>query len=366
MSLTHTVLSGTRNARILSAFYDLGASPNTFDILVFLVLAEIERRESRCDAMHLYVVPGPNRGFRHDTDVGNLTRQQYIQRNVLLSSHALMPSCAGVTLCSTREAVEEQLRAATVGEDQRLLVFPTGYSVHLPQPHYHFFRIVERWQRGTAVPPLQPSQHALGMVDASLRQWCGDRKVLTITLRETAVQAERNSNLDAWGRFVATLNKDEYAVLVLRDLEKIHEALPPEFANCLPYPEAVISVELRAALYQLAYLNLCINNGPAAMLLLNPLTRYLSFKMVTEAVQCTTPGHHRKWNWLDPGDQLQYATPFQRLVWKEDTADVLAAEFADMVHIIESGAFASVLDVTRYLQQSRERWNDRYPTGWAP
>jgi len=267
MSPTHTVLSGTRNARILSAFYDLGASPNTFDILVFLVLAEIERREARCDAMHLYIVPGPNQGFRGDTDVSNLTRQQYIQRNVLLSSHALMPSCAGVTLCSSREAVEEQLRAATIGEDPRLLVFPTGYSVHLPQAHYHFFRIVERWQRGIAVPPLQPSRHALEMVNASLRQWCGDRKVLTVTLRETAVQAERNSNLEAWGRFVASLDKDEYAVLVLRDLEKIHEALPPAFANCLPYPEAVISVELRAALYQLAYLNLCINNGPAAMLL---------------------------------------------------------------------------------------------------
>ena len=100
MSTTHTVLSG-RRGRILAAFYDLAVSPNTFDIFVFLVLAEIERRASRCDAMHLYIVPGPQQGFRHDTDVKNLSRQQYIQRNVLLSSHALMPSCAGVTLCST-------------------------------------------------------------------------------------------------------------------------------------------------------------------------------------------------------------------------------------------------------------------------
>jgi hypothetical protein len=365
MSTTHTVLSGRTDERILSAYYDLAASPNTFDIFVFLVLAEIERRASQCDAMHLYIVPGPQHGFRHDTDVTNLSRQQYIQRNVLLSSHALMPSCAGVTLCSTRESVERELHAAAVGEQENRLVFPPGYSVHLPYPHYHFYRVVERWQQGFAVPPLQPSRHALTVVDAFLRQWCGSRKTLTVTLRETGVQPERNSNVEEWGRFVATLDHDEYAVLVLRDFEKIHEALPPAFSKCLPYPEAVIFVELRAALYQLAYLNLCINNGPAALLLLNPLTRYLAFKMVTDAVPCATPAHHRQWNWLLPGDQLQYATPFQRLVWKDDTADVLRTEFASIVRLIESGTYPTIADVSGYLQRSRQLWNERYPQGWT-
>ena len=150
----------------------------------------------------------------------------------------------------------------------------------------------------------------------------------------------------------------------MRDLDRMHEPLPPEFTHCLSYPEAVVSIELRAALYQLAYLNLCVNNGPGGMLLLNPRTRYISFKMTTEDVTCASISHHRRWNWLDRGDQLQYATPFQRLVWEEDRAEVLTAEFTSMVSLIESDQYSGPAAVSEYIQRSLARWVERFPIGW--
>jgi len=349
---------------ILYAFYDLAAAPNTFDVFVFLILAEIERRETECEAFHLYVVRGPNCGLRADADVTNLARQQYMLGNVVLGSRALMPTCSGVTLCSTREYVERLLHVEAMYGNGSRLVFPPGYSVHFPLRHYFLCQLAERWERGAEIPGLQPTDYGLTLVDRFLRSCCGDRKVVTVTLREASVQPERNSNLGEWGRFVATLDPNAYAVLILRDLEKINEPLPPALARCLPYPEAVVSIELRAALYHRAYLNLCVSNGPAEILKLDPQTRYLIFKTMTEGVSCTSVEHHRKYQWLNPGDQIHFATPFQRLVWEDDRAEVLAREFTSMVNLIEGGRYATRAAIDGYLRERRERWIELYPGGW--
>ena len=350
---------------ILYAFYDLAAAPNSYDVLVFLVLAEIGRREVECEAFHLYVVPGPKCGLRSDANVSELPRQQYTLRNVILSAAALMPTCCGVTLCSSRESVERLLFVEGVCGNGKRLIFPPGYSVHFPLPYYHFWRLAERWQKGAEIHGLQPTEHGLELIDGFLRTRSNGRKVITLTLRESTVHPERNSSLREWESFVATLDAEKYAVVVLRDLERMHEPLPAGFARCLPYGEAVVAVELRAALYHRAYLNLCVNNGPSEILRLDRQTRYLYFKPITRGVDCTSAEHHRRYKWLNPGDQLHFATPFQRIVWKDDRAEVVAREFASMVELIESGEYATPAAVERYLREKRERWMERYSVGWA-
>lgn len=342
--------------KILYAFYDLAAAPNTFDIMVFLVLAEIERRATALDAFHLYVVPGPNHGFRADADVTNLARQRYVLRNVIIGSHALMPTCSGVSLCSTREAAERLLYVENVLGSGNRLVFPPGYSVHFPLRHYHIYRLMECWFAGMDIPGLEPPEHALAVVDGWLAARCEGRTVVTVTLRESCMQPERNSNLQEWACFVSTLDPRKYAVVVLRDFEKLHEPLPDTFGGSATYPEAVVSIELRAALYRRAYLNLCVNNGPGQVLLLDPMARYLYFKVVTEAASCTTVEHHRRYHWLTPGDQMHFATPFQRLVWEDDHAEVLCREFASMRDLIDSGRYATGHATDEYRQRRRAEW----------
>jgi hypothetical protein len=354
-----------RTPRILYAIYDLAVTPNTFDIIEFLTLAEIERRESQCDAFHLFVVPGPNCGFRADADVSDLGRQQYVLRNVIQACPALVPTCAGVTVAPTREFVERLLYVETVAGTGDQLLFPVGYSAHLPFEHYHLWRVIERWQAGNEVPSLQPTPQGLALVDTFLRNRSAGRQILTITLREARFQSTRNSNLEEWGRFVAGLDPRKYAIVVLRDVERVHEPLPAAFAHSLPYPEAVVSIELRAALYRRAYLNLCINNGPSEILRFDRETRYLYFKTITDGVSCTSLAHHRTFHWLEPGDQLPFASPFQRLVWDDDTTDVLTREFDSMVRLIESGTYATADAIVQFLHDKRQVWFERYPNGRA-
>ncbi len=58
---------------VLYAFYDLKVAPATFDIAVFLIIAEIERKNTGCNHLQVIIVPGPDDGFR--SNQLNLYRQ---------------------------------------------------------------------------------------------------------------------------------------------------------------------------------------------------------------------------------------------------------------------------------------------------
>ena len=143
----------------------------------------------------------------------------------------------------------------------------------------------------------------------------------------------RNSNLDAWGRFAGSLDKNIYFPVVIRDTEVGLGLLPPQLNGLVIFPEAPWNIEIRVALYELCYLNMSVNNGPAALCVFNELTRYLRFKMVT-SVGATTETFFRS-HGLEPGSQFWFAKPYQRIVWEDDSYDVLVREFEKMCGIIE-------------------------------
>ena len=101
------------------------------------------------------------------------------------------------------------------------------------------------------------------------------------------------------------------------------------------FREASWSVQLRLALYERAFLNLGVNNGPFLMAALGSLSRLLVFKMVTPSVPQTTEEFMRRLG-FEVGGQLPFAGPFQRLVWEDDRLDVIEREFTAMVARIEA------------------------------
>ena len=76
--------------------------------------------------------------------------------------------------------------------------------------------------------------------------------------------------------------------------------------------EAAINLGLRMALYERAYVNLGVNNGPMGLCWLNDRTRYVTFKMLTDAVPQTTPEYMRHLGY-EIGEQLPGAKPWQQI-----------------------------------------------------
>lgn len=311
----------------LYAFYDLAVSPATYDIVAFLVLAELRRREVRCTQVHVVIVPGPNEGFRDDVTPYDAGDKQWRLRQILVPCCWLVPSCRQVTVCTSRD----EARALQVAVARH--VFPRGYTVRCPIEKYYFSHIVEATNGGAILPSIEATAQARRFIGDWIARWADGRKLVTITLRESSYQQTRNSSMKEWAAFVRGLDRSKYLPVVIRDIERAFEGHPPGFDGAALFNEVVWNVELRAALYESSFLNLMVNNGPALLCLLNGKCRYIMFKL---APGCGAASEHFWRNvGIEPGRQLPMATKFQRIVWEDDTFETIRRAFADMSAEIE-------------------------------
>lgn len=316
-----------QNDNVLYAFYDLEASPATFDIVTFLILAEIARQKTGCEYLNVVIVPGSHsEGLRYDCSVDS--EKQRIN-NILVPCCSLLPSCKGaVTVCSTRQ------QAQTVRTNLAKYVFPARYSPKVPQAKFSLKNLFDFVAEGYKIPSIQAGSLECNRIDNWITRIAGGKKVISITLREASYEQDRNSDLKAWGRFARSLNGENYFPVVIRDLEKVFEPLPPELDGLTVLPEFSLELRLRAALYEKSYINFFVNSGPANLCYMNSKTRCLVFKMLVPSCPWATEDYFYKIGLL-PGSQYPTSTPFQRTVWADDTFEVIKREFEKMCMELE-------------------------------
>ncbi|MGE4221236.1 MAG: tetratricopeptide repeat protein [Alphaproteobacteria bacterium] len=320
---------------ILRAFYDLGICTVTFDFLSFLLRAEMARREAGAASIHMVFVPGPDDGFR----AGRLGAEQsrWRLRNMLVAGCALMPSIRAISLCATREE-------AAVLEETADCTFPAGYTLaadgaaaaeRASIEALFFAGIVVRHIRGEAVPELQASAAAHRAVADWIAAKLGGRRPVVITLRQYGHDIGRNSVIENWAAFAQGLDPDRYAPVIVRDTDAVFSPVPEALRGLPEFEPASLDLDLRVALYEAAFLNMMVNNGPVAICYLSPRIRYLMCKvfavtnMGDAALNCCLYG-------IPLYGQVPMATEFQRLVWEDDTLDSLERSFAGMAARIEA------------------------------
>lgn len=303
----------------LYAFYDLEVSPATWDIVKFLVLAEKRRIEYRCDDLTTVIVPASN-GFRKgDLEIyqryGNYDEgyMRWRLRNILVPCCWLVNS--SVMLCGDREEAQRII----MGMDGML--FPDLYTVI--KPTGRFLDWYMQHEEGE-IPSLRATPQSLVYVNNWLKERAEGRKVVTINLRETAYEPERNSNIEEWSRFSYWLDKSKYMPLMLRDMEKAYEL--NGFAT---YPEIIWNVELRQALYELSYLNLFVTGGPSCPALYDKKANTLVFKMLSPNCGATSE-QFLKGQGLEIGGQWKNVTPNHKIIWDEDKFEVIKLAFCEM------------------------------------
>jgi hypothetical protein len=318
---------------LLYAFYDLQVAPITYDAAWFVSLADRERRRQGLAAAHFVVVPGTLDGLRaersaYDAAV-DLENRRWRLHQVVLPIFGLIPATAGFTLLPSRRAAGD-LRRAAGGR-----VYPHHYEPALPVGHHpsELFDAARAGERGLAA--FESPVQAQRFVDAWLARRLHGRRLVTITLRDYPFMPDRNSDTDAWTTFARRLPADRYLPVFVPDTERTLDPLPEALQGLAILPEAAWNVGLRLALYERAYLNLGVNNGPLLMGVFSPRTRLLVFKMLTPSVPQTTGEFMRRLG-FEIGGQLPFATPWQRLVWEDDRLEVIEREFAAMMAKIES------------------------------
>jgi hypothetical protein len=341
----------------LCAYYDLATSPVTFDIVKFLVLAELERRHQNCDAIHVVFVPGPNNGFRDDPfTLYDGHEKNWRLRNLVIPCCWLLPTCRQLTVCASRLEAQCLERSGNP-------IFPADYAVQAPTESYDYIRVDQAAQQNL-IPSLCATSRALAFVQDWLETYAQGRKAVTITLRECVYEQARNSRLQEWGTFATMLNSDEYYPVLIRDTAAAFKRLPDALRGLNVMTDIAWNMELRAGLYEVSYVNLFQNNGPYILCAFNRRSRYINTTQANVQGSGATSDAHFRSQGIEPGiHQNRWSTPLQELVWQQDTADVIYSAFTQMCRQIEHYQTASLPELSaafeEYWQQAhfhRAEW----------
>ncbi len=320
--------AGTGHLRF---FYDLDVAPVTFDFVSYLAGAEMERRRLGLGAIEVIFVPGRNQGVRGEfaeyDSVVNADSRHWRVRNLLLPILALLPSVKSHRICASRDEADELTGSSAV--------FPADYRVFLPR--YPAKRLVhDLAAAGAAVfPMLRAPVHARRIAEAFVERVAHGRKVVVVTLRKYGYTPARNSKIEVWRAFADSLNPEDYVVIFVPDTEAVMRA---DFTPVGEHPiceAAAWNIEIRMALYEIAWLNMGVMQGPMELCWYNESARYLIFLNVgnsdvsTEAIisESGQPLYR----------DLTFAKPFQTIVWSDDDLAALSQSFAASIPRLQAG-----------------------------
>jgi len=338
-----------KNRKILYAFYDLRTSACDFSILIFLACASSECVKNKNSGFHLVFVPGDENGFRSSEKdpEQSLSGKQWRLHNILLCSAWLHPLCKGVTITNTRQ------EAQILRNKMAVNIFPKNYHTQLlnGNPYFHdrpFERyktghIVNLYNNGYRTQFIEPQSVAVDYVNSWIKSNINDKKLITISLRQSNYGTEANSSFSEWVRFVNSLDLTIYHPVFVVDQTVAMEPLPEELQKFDVMLAASFENHIRAALYHLSYLNLMVINGPSFLAIFNLHARCIVFNLTTSDpfYVNTVEGRPSSISGVDSsvkGERTEYGQTYQRLVYKEDTFAVISEEFKSMCKLIENNS----------------------------
>lgn len=313
-------------SKMLRVFYDLDISPITFDFCWTVAVANYKCEMLNTTA-HFIIVPGSKTGVRAEDEdyekIVNGEARKWRISNVLLPLTTMAPRIKGFTYCSDRE----EAKRYSVDSQERQ---PNLYSVNLPTTNTFF----QELKSGIDLRCFTAQPHALKFVAKWIYDHIGDKKLITVTMRDYDYLPARNTDIPEWNKFLSDLDRDKYAVVIIPDITKAWTEYNYPFEKVFHFIPAAWNVDIRMAIYQSAYLNLGPNSGPMCLCWLSKNCKYITFKHKTKDVASTSDEFH-KWLGFTPGESLPFASDFQKWVWEADTADVLTYEFYQMIDKIE-------------------------------
>jgi len=316
--------------QILLARYDTEGQPISYDIAFFLQAAQIKRRQLGCDRLVVAMVPPKN--IHNQPGVSDNVNQivdgyarRFRMAHILVQMSDLMP---GTDVLHMKD---REIDPFAIGmDDAQIIHFPEEGIPH----HSEYYKLVN--EHPSMVPGFEASKEAHRYIRNWLDPIADGRRVIALTLRQYKVNPERNNNMKAWSRFLDQLDPKEYAVVVVPDTDAVKEYRESELQNYPIFEPACFDVDLRFALYEQAFLNMFVNNGPCIAATLSKSINYLMFKLVVPNTPTTDP-EFIKLLGFRPNSTPTYATATQKWVWENDTYNVILREFNQMVDVIEGG-----------------------------
>jgi hypothetical protein len=179
-------------------------------------------------------------------------------------------------------------------------------------------------------------RQAVNIVKEFLKEKLKGRKLITITLRTYKHHSDRNSDLEQWLLFLRSLDTSLYFPVIVKDTYNCTVSSKNEMDNYLSFPLASVDFSLRLALYESAYINMCVSNGPTAIF---NFVKNLSSITCIKADDSNPVISSRAFEQVGikiGGDILYKDNQFQTLLWGQEDAQKLTNVFNELCQLKES------------------------------
>jgi hypothetical protein len=243
------------NADRLLFVYDTLASPITFDFLHYLYYADWLRRGAGLSHVDVMLVTRFN--------VTDSVSEQYVAAvgsdNLKWRlTNLLVPLCR-LFLSVGRIYIVEHNEAFEIVKGYKN-IHPKGYGYASPKP-----AVVRLDEPGFSYfPSVSISETARAIVQGYFPA-TENRRILTITLRTYDYISVRNSDLASWLEFANEIDPLRYRIIFVPDASPNGVATIDKIHEHEVFDSACWNVEVRAALYKRAWMNIGVACGPLAI-----------------------------------------------------------------------------------------------------
>jgi hypothetical protein len=325
----------TSPLKTLFMLYDASVNPVTYDFVWLLTGAEIARRRRGLNGIHIVLIaPAEWRAWGESAEYNALFDPEAIRwrfQNIVVPMCQLGPRVSAVTVCTNGTA------ARWIGAMFSWHRFPAGQTLLLPRRYDGRDYVFAAARDGRNSHVLAAPVQARRLVRKWLRDRAPERRVVTVTLRQSAYMRARNSDPESWAAFMDWLDSLNYAVVVIPDSDRAASLDVPKGRHALVFPEAALDVRVRLALYEQAFLNMGVNNGPLALAMFGDAALAVVKEVVSGAPQATV--EFLRSHGFEPGEQPPFFDHRQRIFWdSQDSFDELCQVFRELEAALDGSA----------------------------
>lgn len=207
-------------------------------------------------------------------------------------------------------------------------IYPEGYSVFKPIPCPYKLPDVDA---STFFPMLEPNLRAKEIINKYLENF-KEKKIITFTFRDLKHEQNRNSQYDEWVKFSKYLIKENYNVLIIPDPLNYNPKFFEKFADCHVAEIVLWNINLRAALYEAAFLNCSVSSGIYEVSsFYNKNSNSLMFLDFDSYGKEYLEFAHKNWGYKDSIYQ-KWMSINQSVIYKKDNFENMVTAFNELLN----------------------------------
>jgi len=310
--------------RFLYAIFDLEIAPVTYNIIEFLIDAEYESKIQNKDGFIVVFISLLNKTEDICDEYGQVfdnESKKWRFDNIVLPATSLSKSCKGSCVLSSRKKSIDLVKNKNT--------YPKYYDGKNLR-YIDIAKFYRKFNKPNMVRGLSASVEGLRYIKKWMHVNGINSDVIVITVRESDYDKTRNNKHSEWLLFANYLKKNSYSPVIVPDTDNSFLA-SKFYPDILIFHECAWNIGLRMALYELAYINFFLPNGPMDLCIWNSKCNYIAMNMLPEGSPVTTKESYERIGYKI-GENYKFAHNGQRLVFKDDTFENIKDEFEKFVN----------------------------------